>query len=74
MSVGCKIIRDFQRPEPELIELFRNLPVANIADCMNRTAAVGSAIVLLGRGQLLGTAFTVQVAQGDNLIIFFVSR
>ena len=68
MSVGCKIIRDFPRPEVELVELFRDLPVANIDDNMERTAAVESAIVPLGKGQLLGTAFTVQVAQGDNLM------
>lgn len=69
MSVGCKIIRDFSRPEPELVEMFRDLPVANIDDCMNRTAAVDSAIVPLGKGQLLGTAFTVRVAHGDNLML-----
>lgn len=68
MSVGCKIIRDFQRPDPELVELFRGLPVANIDDNMERTAAVESSIVPIGKGQLLGTAFTVQVAQGDNLM------
>ena len=68
MSVGCKIIRDFQRPDPALVELFRDLPVANIDDCMNRTAAVASAIVPIGKGQLLGTAFTVQVPDGDNLM------
>ena len=69
MSVGCKIIRDFPRPDPELVELFRDLPVANIDDCMERTAAVESAIVPLGKGQLLGTAFTVRVAAGDNLML-----
>ena len=68
MSVGCKIIRDFQRPDPELVELFRGLPVANIDDNMERTAAVESSVVPIGKGQLLGTAFTVQVAQGDNLM------
>jgi regulator of RNase E activity RraA len=68
MSVGCKIIRDFQRPDPELVKLFRGLPVANIDDNMERTAAVESSIVAYGKGQLLGTAFTVQVAQGDNLM------
>ena len=35
---------------------------------MERTAAVESSIVPIGKGQLLGTAFTVQVAQGDNLM------
>lgn len=69
MSVGCKIIRDFSRPDPDLVELFRDLPVANIDDCMQRTAAVDSAIVPLGKGQLLGTAFTVRVAHGDNLML-----
>ena len=69
MSVGCKIIRDFPRPDPDLVELFRDLPVANIDDCMERTAAVASAIVPLGKGQLLGTAFTVRVAAGDNLML-----
>ena len=68
MSVGCKIIRDFERPDPELVELFRGMAVANIDDCMGRTAAVASAIVPLGKGQLLGTAITVQVAPGDNLM------
>lgn len=68
MSVGCKIIRDFTRPDSELVELFRNLPVANIDDNMERTAAVASSIVPFSKGQLLGTAFTVQVPQGDNLM------
>ena len=69
MSVGCKIIRDFRRPATELVELFRNMPVANIDDNMNRIAAVDSGIEPIGyKGQLLGTAFTVRVAQGDNLM------
>ena len=69
MSVRCKIIRDFERPEADVVELFRDLPVANIDDNMERTAAVSSAIVPIGKGQLLGTAFTVQVAEGDNLML-----
>ena len=69
MSVRCKIIRDFERPEADVVELFRDLPVANIDDNMERTAAVSSDIVPIGKGQLLGTAFTVQVAEGDNLML-----
>ena len=69
MAVGCKIIRNFQRPDPTLVERFRGMPVANIDDCMNRIAAVDAAIKPIGyKGQLLGTAFTVKVAQGDNLM------
>lgn len=69
MSTECKIIRDFQRPDPALVELFRDLPVANIDDNMGRTGAVEAAIVPFGKGQLLGTAFTVQVPPGDNLML-----
>ena len=69
MSVGCRIIKDFQRPEKELVELFRDMPVANIDDNMNRVAAVDTNIEPIGyKGQLLGTAFTVRVPQGDNLM------
>ena len=69
MSIGCKIIKNFRRPAPELVALFKDMPVANIDDCMNRTAAIDAAIEPIGyKGQLLGVAFTVRVAQGDNLM------
>lgn len=68
MAFGCRIIRDFQRPDPALVERFRNMPVANIDDNMGRIAAVADGIVPIGKGQLLGTAFTVRVPQGDNLM------
>lgn len=67
-NIGCRIIRDFQRPDSALVGRFRGLPVANIDDCMNRIAAVDAAIEPIGTGQLLGTAFTVRVPQGDNLM------
>lgn len=68
MPVGCKIIRDFVRPAPETVERFRGMAVANIDDCMGRIAAVEAAIEPVGRGQMLGTAFTVRLPQGDNLM------
>lgn len=69
MAIGCKIIRDFQRPAAELIDRFKNMPVANIDDNMGRIAAVDAAIEPIGyKGQLLGPAFTVRVPQGDNLM------
>ena len=69
MSEGCRIITDFTRPSKELIEAFRGVPVANIDDCMGRIAAVDASLVPIGyKGQLLGTAFTVRVPQGDNLM------
>jgi len=70
MSIGCKIISDFERPDPTLVERFRGMPVANIDDNMGRIAAVDATIVPVGynKGQLLGTAFTIRVPQGDNLM------
>ncbi len=68
MSVGAKIIKDFKRPEKALVERFKDMPVANIDDNMGRIAAVDTAIEPIGKGQLLGTAFTVRVPQGDNLM------
>jgi RraA family protein len=67
-NVGCKIIRDFKRPNQKIVELFRNLPVANIDDCMNRIAAVDSMIKPFNKVKLLGIAFTVKVPEGDNLM------
>lgn len=70
MSVGCKIIKDFKRPAPELVARFKDMPVANIDDNMGRIAAVDAAIAPVGyKGQLLGTAFTLKVPQGDNLML-----
>ena len=69
MSAGCKIIRDFKRPDPELVRLFDGIPVANIDDCMGRIAAVNNEIYPLGKNPLLGIAFTIRVPQGDNLLL-----
>lgn len=68
MSVGCKIRKDFERPAKELVARFKDMPVANIDDNMGRIAAVDKTIEPIGKGQLLGTAFTVRVPQGDNLM------
>ncbi|XBS70373.1 RraA family protein [Acerihabitans sp. KWT182] len=67
-NIGCKIIKDFKRPERRIVDLFKGVPVANIDDCMGRTAAVCSDIKPLNKARLLGTAFTVKVPEGDNLM------
>lgn len=68
MNIGCRIVEDFERPSQELVELFRELPVANIDDCMNRTAAIHQDIRPMNSAKLLGPAFTVKVPEGDNLM------
>lgn len=68
MNIGCRIVKNFIRPDKNLIEKFRGLPVANIDDCMNRMAAVSHEIRPVNRAKLLGPAFTVKVPAGDNLM------
>ena len=60
MSIGCRIIKDFDRPAPELVARFKGMPVANIDDNMGRIAAVDAAIEPIG--------YKVRVPQGDNLM------
>ena len=70
MSVGNIIIKDFVRPDEKLVKELETMPVANIDDNMNRTAAVDSAIKPVGyKGEMAGPAFTVKVAAGDNLML-----
>lgn len=67
-NVGCRIRKNFERPAKELVEMFRDVPVANIDDCMNRIAAVDSKLKPMNKARLLGTAFTVKAPAGDNLM------
>ena len=70
MSIGNIIIKDFKRPDPDLVKKFEGMPVANIDDNMNRTAAIDAGIKPIGyKGSMVGTAFTIKVAQGDNLML-----
>lgn len=69
MGIGCRIIKNFTRPAPELVNQFSGMPVANIDDNMGRIAAVDTQISRIApEGSLVGTAFTVRVPQGDNLM------
>lgn len=68
-NIGFRIYKTFTRPEKQLIEGFRGIPVANIGDCMNRFACLVARIRPMNSAKLLGTAFTVKVRAGDNLMI-----
>jgi len=67
-NVGCKIIKDFERISNKALMKYKHLPVANIGDSMNRMAALDSKIFPLNEKRLFGTAFTVKVPEGDNLM------
>lgn len=67
-NLGFIINENIERATKEQVNLFKGMAVANIDDSMNRTAAVSSEIKPFNKEPLLGTAFTVKVAQGDNLM------
>jgi RraA family protein len=68
-NAGCRVYLKINRPNKELIEGFRGLPVANIADEMNRFFCVDARIKPYNDKPLLGTAFTIKARVGDNLML-----
>lgn len=68
-NTGCRIFLKVNRPAKELVEGFKGLPVANIADEMNRFFCVDARIKPFNNEPLLGTAFTVKARVGDNLML-----
>lgn len=70
--IGNRVFREINRPRRELVEAFRGIPSSNINDEMNRLFCMHDYMRLINPDhavQLLGTAFTVKVPNGDNLFI-----
>lgn len=67
MAVGLRIKTKFERPDRALVEAFRDIPAANIDDCMNRMGSLEARIEPMNHAPMLGTAFTVRCPAGDNL-------
>lgn len=70
-SVGFRIYGNKKSTVPqELLEGFRGIPTSNINDEMNRMYNMSAAISPVNPvGTMIGTAFTVKVPIGDNLMI-----
>ena len=68
MQTGLTIVKDFKRPDDELVQQFKGVPVANLDDVMNRISSVNEHLTPVNKTPLLGTAFTVKVPAGDNLM------
>lgn len=66
---GFRIYNDIKRPSKEWIEAFSEIPVANIADNMNRSFCIGGSIRPYNTKPLAGSAFTVKTRPGDNLLL-----
>ncbi len=68
-NVGFRVYTKINRPNPELVASFKGLPVANIADEMNRFFCMDACIKPMNKALLLGTAFTVRTRTADNLLL-----
>ena len=71
MNIGYCIKNDFPRPPAELLARFDGIPVPNLGDAMNRTAAISAQITPVNSARLTGTAYTVRVPAGDNLLFYY---
>lgn len=67
---GFQILNRTRRVDSQIVESFRELPVANVSDCMWRMTAGGSNLrPYHAKGVLAGPALTVKTRPGDNLMI-----
>ncbi|TXT47495.1 MAG: dimethylmenaquinone methyltransferase [Spirochaetes bacterium] len=67
-NIGFRVFASMARPDRELIEKFRDIPVANICDTMGRIYGLDTRVKPYNSVRLLGPAFTVKVPLGDNLM------
>lgn len=68
---GFRIVRDVERPDRELVEQFGMFDSPDVSDLMNRLYTMNRAIrpITDPAVRLLGTACTVKVFPGDNLMV-----
>jgi regulator of RNase E activity RraA len=70
MSIGFRVLNTTRKVSAEWISRYREVPVANVSDSMNRMTAGGARLRPMHRGGVLaGTALTVKVRPGDNLML-----
>ena len=72
MSIGNRVYVKRRLPDASIVEAFRKLAAAPVADCMGRLSAMHPEIRLMsprtGR-RMVGVALTVKSRSGDNLMI-----
>jgi regulator of RNase E activity RraA len=72
MSIGFQVLQRTRQVSPQWVERYRQLPVANVSDSMNRMTAGGARLRPMHReGVLAGPALTVKARPGDNLMLHY---
>lgn len=72
MSVGNRVFLKRELPDSSIVEEFKKLPAANVADTMGRSCALNAEIHLIGGAKapiMAGVALTVKARPGDNLML-----
>lgn len=70
MSLGNRILPRTRKVAPEIANAFRELPVANVGDCMARMFSGGAGLRPMHEsGAMAGPALTVRTRPGDNLMV-----
>jgi len=72
MTIGFRVLNAQRKVAAEWIVRYREVPVANVSDSMNRMTAGGSRLRPMHRqGVLAGPALTVKARPGDNLMLHY---
>ena len=72
MSSGFRVLKRARQVSAEQVEGYRQVPVANVSDSMNRMTAGGVSLRPMHRsGVLAGPALTVKSRPGDNLMVHY---
>jgi regulator of RNase E activity RraA len=71
MNIGFNINNQIERCSQEDVNYFKEIPVANIGDCMNRNACLSSALRPANKVKLCGSAYTIKSVAGDNLLLYY---
>ena len=70
MAIGLRILKRKRKVDSPMVARYRDLPVANISDCMNRMTAGGARLRPMHAGGVMcGPALTVKTRPGDNLML-----
>ncbi|MFF7709185.1 RraA family protein [Pseudomonas sp. NPDC007930] len=72
MTLGFRVLNAARKVSPEWVQRYREVPVANVSDSMNRMTAGGARLRPMHRaGVLAGPALTVKARPGDNLMLHY---
>lgn len=71
VNLGFRVRMTIERPDPALLEPFRQVTAANVTDAMGKMGTMHYLVkpVIRPRGTVVGPAVTVRARAGDNLMI-----